>query len=92
MWKESGVPEENARVQAGDHQSLSHTTTVDHGVRTGIAAVTTSALSTGLLGYLILQLEVDLIEMCIFRISRYISHNCYFKNTFFYDVTYLYFA
>lgn len=40
MWKESGVPEEKARVQAGDHQSLSHTTTVDHGVRTGIAAVT----------------------------------------------------
>lgn len=59
MWKESGVPEENARVQAGDHQSLSHTTTVDHGVRTGIAAVTTSALSTPLLGYLVLQAELD---------------------------------
>lgn len=54
------------------------------GIELGSQRWQASALSTGLLGYLIL--EVDLIEMCIFRISRYLSHNCYFKNTFFYDM------
>lgn len=31
MWKEAGVPGENPRVQAGDHRTLSHTTTVEYG-------------------------------------------------------------
>lgn len=31
MWEETGVSGENPRVQAGDHHTLSHTTTVDQG-------------------------------------------------------------
>lgn len=38
MWKEAGVPGENPGVQAGDHHTLSHTTTVEYGNRTRIAA------------------------------------------------------
>lgn len=41
MWVEAGVPEESPRVQAFDHHILSHTTTVDHGNRTRVAAVRT---------------------------------------------------
>lgn len=38
MWKEAGVPGENPRVRARDHRTLSHTTTVEYGNRTRIAA------------------------------------------------------
>lgn len=30
IWEEAGVTGENPRVQAGDHDTLSHTSTVDH--------------------------------------------------------------
>ena len=39
VWEEAGVPGENPRVQAGDRYTLSHTTTVDQGDRTRVAAV-----------------------------------------------------
>ena len=44
MWEEAGVPGENPRVQAGDHHTLSHTTTVDQGDRTRVAAVTSECI------------------------------------------------
>lgn len=37
MWEETGVPGENLRLQAGNHNTLSHTTTAYHEVRTTIA-------------------------------------------------------
>lgn len=42
---------ENPCVQACDCRTLSHTTTVNHGDQTRVAAVRTSALSTTLLGH-----------------------------------------
>lgn len=39
MWEETGVSGENPHVQAGDHHTLSHTTTVDQGDQTRVAAV-----------------------------------------------------
>lgn len=39
MWEETGVSGENPPVQSGDHHTLSHTTTVDQGDQTLVAAV-----------------------------------------------------
>lgn len=38
IWEEAGVPGENPRVHAGDHHTLSHTTTVNCRDRTWVAA------------------------------------------------------
>lgn len=42
MWVEAGTPEENPRVQAGDHHNLTDTTIVDHVDQTRVATVRTS--------------------------------------------------
>lgn len=44
MWKEARVPGENPSVQAGDHHTLSHTTSVDHGDRTRVAVVRSESI------------------------------------------------
>lgn len=44
MWEKDRVPVENSLVKEGDHFRLSHTTTVDHGDRTRIAAVISECL------------------------------------------------
>lgn len=44
MGKETGAIE-NPRIQAGDHLTLSHTTTVDHGNRTRVAAVISECIA-----------------------------------------------
>lgn len=44
MWVEAGTPEENPRVQEGDHHNLSHTASVDHGDRAHVAAVTSKCI------------------------------------------------
>lgn len=42
MWVEAGTPEENPRVQAGDHHNFTDTTIVDHVDQTRVATVRTS--------------------------------------------------
>lgn len=49
MWEEVRVPVEIPCAQVGEHLTLSHTTTVDHGDQTWVAVV--RALSTALLGH-----------------------------------------
>lgn len=39
MWEGAAVPRENAHVQAGDHNTLSHTANVDREDRTEVAPV-----------------------------------------------------
>lgn len=39
MWLEDGLPRETPFVQAGDHHTLSYTTTANHVNRNRVAAV-----------------------------------------------------
>lgn len=55
MWKEAGVPRENTRVQASDR----HTGTVDHGVRTRIAAVKSECI----------------VHNATWALQQFVSHN-----------------
>lgn len=80
MWKEAGVPGENPRIRAGDHHTLSHTTTVEYGNRTlhMIAAqwkARVHVLSSALLGQStfyclsIIHLNLDLYDNSIISFS-----------------------
>lgn len=46
IYSETGVSEENPHFHAGEHPTLSYTSTVDHGDRTRVARIEASALST----------------------------------------------
>lgn len=48
MWVEAGTPEENPRVQEGDHHNLTDTTIVDHVDQTRVATCIENELSTSL--------------------------------------------